>query len=81
MTGDETSVYNLGCQVGLTLAISARRPEGFDESTVRTISENSRTLKFEGYGFEEGQMEWNNKGEDCEYTTECTLSLWQRAQI
>jgi hypothetical protein len=24
-----------------------RRPEGFDESTVRTISENSRTLKFE----------------------------------
>jgi len=44
----------LGCEVALTLEISARRPEGFDERTVRTISENSRTLKFEGYGFEEG---------------------------
>jgi predicted AAA+ superfamily ATPase len=44
----------LGCEVEITLEISARRPEGFDEGTVRTITENSRTLKFEHYGFEEG---------------------------
>jgi hypothetical protein len=45
----------LGCPVEITLEISARRPEGCDKSAVRTISENSRTLKFEGDGFEEGQ--------------------------
>lgn len=44
----------MGCQVEITLEINARLPDGFDESTVRTISENSRTLKFEHYGFEEG---------------------------
>jgi len=44
----------VGCEVEITLEISARRPEGFDENTVRTVSENSRTLKFEQYGFEEG---------------------------
>jgi predicted AAA+ superfamily ATPase len=44
----------LGTDVEITLEISARKPDGFDESTVRTISENSRTLKFEGFGFEEG---------------------------
>jgi hypothetical protein len=38
----------------ITGEINAKRPEGFDEGTVRTISENSRTLKFEHYGFEEG---------------------------
>jgi len=49
----ERLTSQIGCQVEITLEISARRPEGFDESTVRTISENSRTLKFEQYGFEE----------------------------
>jgi hypothetical protein len=44
----------IGCEVELTLEIRARRPAGFDESTVRTITENSRTLKFEHYDFEEG---------------------------
>jgi hypothetical protein len=44
----------MGCDVEITLEIRAERPEGFDESTVRTISENSRTLKFEHYEFEEG---------------------------
>jgi hypothetical protein len=44
----------VGCEVEITLEINARRPEGFDESTVRTISENSRTLKFKHYDFEEG---------------------------
>jgi hypothetical protein len=50
----ERLTSQVGCEVEITLEISARRPEGFDESTVRTISENSRTLKFEDYGFEEG---------------------------
>jgi hypothetical protein len=50
----ERLTSQVGCEVEITLEINARRPEGFDESTVRTISENSRTLKFEHYGFEEG---------------------------
>jgi hypothetical protein len=41
------------CEVEVTVEIQAERPEGFDEGTVRTISENSRTLKFDHYGFEE----------------------------
>jgi len=41
-----------GCDVEIHLEISARRPEGFDEATVRTISENSRTLKFTSHSFE-----------------------------
>lgn len=44
----------VGCDVELTLEIVAQLPSGFDEGTVRTISENSRTLKFEHFGFEEG---------------------------
>ena len=44
----------LGCDVGVTLEINAKRPDGFDESTVRTISENRRTLKFEQSEFDEG---------------------------
>jgi hypothetical protein len=50
----ERLTSQVGCEVEVTLEISARRKEGFDEGTVRTISENSRTLKFEQYGFEEG---------------------------
>ena len=34
--------------------MTARKAEGFDQATVRTISENSRTLKFDDFGFEEG---------------------------
>lgn len=41
-----------GCDVEIHLEISARRPEGFDEAIVRTISENSRTLKFTSHSFE-----------------------------
>ena len=44
----------IGCEVEITLEISAKKPEGFEESMERTISENSRTLKFEVYGFEVG---------------------------
>lgn len=50
----ERLTSQLGCDVEITLEIHAKKPDGFDESTVRTISENSRTLKFDGYGFEEG---------------------------
>ncbi len=50
----ERLTAQMGCEVEITLEISARLPDGFDESTVRTISENSRTLKFDHYGFEEG---------------------------
>jgi hypothetical protein len=41
-----------GCDVEIHLEISARRAEGFDEATVRTIGENSRTLRFGSHGFE-----------------------------
>ena len=50
----ERLTSQFGCEVEITLEISARRAEGFDEGTVRTVSENSRTLGFEGFGFEEG---------------------------
>jgi hypothetical protein len=41
-----------GTDVEITLEIGAERPSGFDDSTVRTINENSRTLKFKNHGFE-----------------------------
>lgn len=41
-----------GCEVQVSLEIHARRREGFDETTMRTVTENSRTLKFDNYGFE-----------------------------
>lgn len=43
----------VGTDVEVTLEIRAKRPEGFDEQTVRTVSENSRTLKFDQYEFSE----------------------------
>ncbi len=49
----ERLTSQVGCETDITLEIHARRPEGFEESTVRTISENSHTLKFEHFGFEE----------------------------
>ena len=42
-----------GTDVEITLEISANRPSGFDDATIRTINENSRTLKFKNHGFEE----------------------------
>lgn len=41
-----------GTQVEITLEISAKRENGFDDATIRTINENSRTLRFASYGFE-----------------------------
>ena len=43
----------IGCAAEVTLEIKAKREEGFDEGTIRTVSENSRTLKFEEFGFAE----------------------------
>ncbi len=43
----------VGCEVEITVEIAAYLPDGFDESAIRTIGENSRTLKFDHYGFEE----------------------------
>lgn len=42
----------VGCDVEISLEISAKLPEGFDEATIRTVSENSRTLKFAHHEFE-----------------------------
>ena len=44
-----------GAKLEITIDIQASKPEGFNESEVRTIRENSRVLKFDlGSGFEEG---------------------------
>lgn len=42
-----------GATVNITIEIEANAPQGFDESRVRTVSENAATLKFEQKGFEE----------------------------
>jgi predicted AAA+ superfamily ATPase len=42
-----------GSKVEITLEIKASRDEGFDDAIMRSINENSRTLKFRNYGFEE----------------------------
>jgi len=49
----ERLTSQVGCEVEITVEIKARKADGFEESTIRTVSENSRTLKFEHYGFEE----------------------------
>lgn len=43
-----------GAELEITIDIQARKPAGFDEAAVRTISENARTLKFDpSFGFEQ----------------------------
>ncbi len=49
----ERLTSQLGCDVEITLEVKASKPDGFDEGTVRTVNENSRTLKFDDFGFEE----------------------------
>ncbi len=39
-------------EVKVTLEIEAQVPKGVPENTVRTVTENSRTLKFDTQGFE-----------------------------
>ena len=41
-----------GANVKVTLEVSAEIPEGVPDTVVRTVTENSRTLKFENHGFE-----------------------------
>ena len=43
----------VGCEVALSLEIEAKKTDGFEDQTVRTVSENSRTLKFEQHEFSE----------------------------
>jgi predicted AAA+ superfamily ATPase len=42
----------LGAKVNVTLEINAELPNGAPEQVVRTVTENSRTLKFTSQGFE-----------------------------
>ena len=42
----------VGAKVTVTLEIEAERPNGFPENVVRTVNENSSTLKFTDHGFE-----------------------------
>lgn len=43
----------LGTDVEITMEVRAEKQEGFEDSTIRTINENSRTLNFDSFGFEE----------------------------
>jgi hypothetical protein len=42
----------VGAEVRVTLEIEAQLPDGASDQVVRTVTENSRTLKFESHGFE-----------------------------
>lgn len=42
----------VGSTVKVTLEIEAEIPSGAPENVVRTVTENSRTLKFTSQGFE-----------------------------
>ena len=43
----------VGAEVAVTLEIEASIPNGASDQIVRTVTENSRTLKFSSHGFEE----------------------------
>ncbi len=43
----------VGAKVSVTLDIEAEIPDGAPDHVVRTVTENSRTLKFTSHGFEE----------------------------
>ena len=43
----------VGANVKVTLEVEAEIPEGAPENVVRTVTENSRTLRFTSHGFEE----------------------------
>jgi hypothetical protein len=43
----------VGAEVTVTLEIDAKIPSGAPDTVVRTVTENSRTLKFANQGFEE----------------------------
>jgi hypothetical protein len=41
-----------GCDVELSLEVNAQAPDGFSQGTIRTVSENCRTLRVDTFGFE-----------------------------
>ena len=41
-----------GAHVTLNLEVSAESPDGFSDSTVRTVQENCQTLRIRNCGFE-----------------------------
>jgi len=43
----------VGADVQITLDIQVKLPEGASDKLVRDVTENSRTLHFDDYGFEE----------------------------
>ena len=43
----------VGAEVEVTLEIEATLPDGASDQIVRTVTENSRTLKFTSHGFED----------------------------
>lgn len=45
-------VGQVGAEVTITMEIEATLPDGASEQIVRTVTENSRTLKFKNHGFE-----------------------------
>lgn len=45
-------VGQVGAEVTVTIEIEARLPNGANDQLVRTVTENSRTLKFDNQGFE-----------------------------
>jgi predicted AAA+ superfamily ATPase len=45
-------VGQMGAEVSVTIEIEARLPNGATDQLVRTVTENSRTLKFDSQGFE-----------------------------
>jgi uncharacterized protein len=49
----ERLVADPNAEVNIRLEVTAQNREGFDDATVRTIKENSRTLKFDTYDFED----------------------------
>jgi hypothetical protein len=42
----------VGAEVTVTIEIEAKLPNGASDPLVRTVNENSRTLKFDNFGFE-----------------------------
>lgn len=43
----------VGAEVKITVEIEAANDDGFPDTTVRTVSENAKTLKFKAHGFEQ----------------------------
>ena len=41
-----------GCSVEISLEVNATASDGFPQPTVRTVSENCRTLRIDNFGFD-----------------------------